>query len=88
MGLNVHSFKNIFSQSNILIAQSPVSLIILSLGKIEQASLVTQTVKNLPAMQETQVPSLGWEDPLEEGRATHSSILPWRIPWTEKSGGL
>ena len=88
MGLNVHSFKNIFSQSNILIAQSPVSLIILSLGKIEQASLVTQTVKNLHAMQETQVPSLGWEDPLEEGRATHSSILPWRIPWTEKSGGL
>ena len=88
MGLNVHSFKNIFSQSNILIAQSPVSLIILSLGKIEQASLVTQTFKNLPAMQETQVPSLGWEDPLEEGRATHSSMLPWRIPWTEKSGGL
>ena len=92
MGLNVHSFKNIFSQSNILIAQSPVSLIILSLGKIEQASLMTQTVKNLPAMQETQVPSLGWEDPLEEGRATHSSMLPsmlpWRIPWTEKSGGL
>ena len=88
MGLNVHSFKNIFSQSNILIAQSPVSLIILSLGKIEQASLVTQTVKNLPAMQETQVPSLGWEDPLEEGRATHSSMLPWRITWTEKSGGL
>ena len=88
MGLNVHSFKNIFSQSNILIAQSPVSLIILSLGKIEQASLVTQTVKNLSAMQETQVPSLGWEDTLEEGRATHSSILPWRIPWTEKSGGL
>ena len=45
-------------------------------------------VKNLPAMQETQVQSLGWEDPLEEGMATHSSILAWRIPWTEEPGGL
>ena len=43
-------------------------------------SLVTQTVKNPPAMQETWVRSLGWEDPLEEGMATHSSILAWRIP--------
>ena len=49
---------------------------------------MAQTVKNLPAMQETQVPSLGQEDPLEKGIATHSSILAWRIPWTEKSGGL
>ena len=47
---------------------------------IYQASLVAQTVKNLPAMQETWVQSLGWEDPLEEGRPTHSSILSWRIP--------
>ena len=45
-------------------------------------------VKNLPAMQETQVQSLGWEDPLEKGMATHSSILAWRIPWTEELGGL
>ena len=45
-------------------------------------------VKNLPAMQETWVPSLGWEDPLEEGMATHSSVLAWRIPWTEEPGGL
>ena len=45
-------------------------------------------VKNLPAMQETQVPSLGWEDPLEKGMATHSSILAWRSPWAEKPGGL
>ena len=45
-------------------------------------------VKNLPAMQETRVRSLGWDDPLEKGMATHSSILAWRIPWTEKSGGL
>ena len=52
------------------------------------ASPVAQTVKNLPAMWETWVPSVGWEDPLEEGMATHSSILAWRIPWTEEPGGL
>ena len=45
---------------------------------------MAQTVKNLPAMPETKVQSLGWEDPLEEGMATHSSILAWRIPWTEE----
>ena len=45
-------------------------------------------VKNLPAMQETWVRSLGWEDPLEKGMATHSSILAWRIPWTEEPDGL
>ena len=45
-------------------------------------------VKNLPAMQDTWVPSLGWEDPLEKGVATHSSILAWRIPWAEESGRL
>ena len=44
--------------------------------------LVFQLVKNPPEMQETWVPSLGWEDPLEEGMATHTSILAWRIPWT------
>ena len=49
---------------------------------------MAQTVKNLPAMQETQVQSLGREDPLEKGMATHSSILPWRIPWTEEPGRL
>ena len=47
-----------------------------------------QMVKNLPAMQETQVQSLGQEDPLEKGLATHPSILACRIPWTEESGGL
>ena len=52
------------------------------------ASLVVQTVKNLPAMQETQVRSLGGEDPLEKEMATHSSILAWRIPWTEEIGRL
>ena len=45
-------------------------------------------VKNLPAMQETRIQSLGGEDPLEKGMAIHSSILAWRIPWTEKPGGL
>ena len=45
-------------------------------------------VKNLPAVQETQVQSLGQEGPLEKGMATHSTILAWRIPWTEEPGGL
>ena len=45
---------------------------------------MTQTVKNLPAMRETWVQSLGWEDPLEKVKTTHSSILAWRIPWTEE----
>ena len=45
-------------------------------------------VKNPPAMQETRVQSLGWEDPLEEEMAVHASILAWRIPWTEEPGGL
>ena len=53
-----------------------------------QASLVAQLVKNPPVMQETWVRSLGWEDPLEKGKAAHSSILAWRIPWTEEPGGL
>ena len=52
------------------------------------ASLVAQLVKNPPAMQETWVQSLGWEDPLEKGKASHSRILAWRIPWTVKSMGL
>ena len=52
------------------------------------APLVAQRVKNLPTMQETWVRSLDQEDPLEEEMATYSSILAWRIPWTEESGGL
>ena len=52
------------------------------------ASLVVQLVENPPAMWETWVQSLGWEDLLEKGMATHSSILAWRIPWTEEPGGL
>ena len=53
-----------------------------------RASLVAQMVKNLPAMQETQVQSLGREDPLENGMVTHSSILAWGIPWIEELGRL
>ena len=52
------------------------------------ASLVAQLVKNLPAMRETPVQFLGWEYPLEKGKATHSSILAWRIPGTGEPGGL
>ena len=52
------------------------------------ASLVSQMVKNLPATQETWVRSLGWGDPLEKGIVTYSSILSWRIPWTEEPGRL
>ena len=51
-------------------------------------SLKAQLEKNLPAMQETWVRFLGWEDPLEKEMAIHSSILAWRIPWTEEPGGL
>ena len=51
-------------------------------------SLVAQMLKNLPAMQETQVLSLGREDPLEKGISTHSSVLAWKIPWTEEPGRL
>ena len=53
-----------------------------------RASLVAQSVKNLPAVQEIRVRSLGWEDPLEREMATHSSILAWKISWTEEPGGL
>ena len=53
-----------------------------------RASLVAQLVKYLPAVQEIQVQSLGWEDPLEKEMATHSSILAWKTSWTEEPGGL
>ena len=54
----------------------------------QRPSLVAQTVKRLPTMRETRVRSLGWQDLLEKEMATHSSILAWRIPWTEEPGGL
>ena len=56
--------------------------------KCPLASLAAQMVKNLPAMQKTQVRSLGWKDALEKGMAIHSNILAWQIPWTEKSDAL
>ena len=56
-------------------------------GFESRASLITQLVKNPLAMQETWVRSLGWEDPLEKGKAAHSSILAWRVPWTVQSMG-
>ena len=55
---------------------------------MERTTLVAQTVKHLPAMQETSIQSLGGEDPLEEEMATHFSILAWRLPWTEEDGRL
>ena len=55
---------------------------------VSSVSLVAQLMMNLPTMQETWVQSLGWEDSLEEGVATHASFLAWRIPWTEEPGGL
>ena len=61
--------------------------IILRLSSIG-VSLVAQMVKNLPKMQKTRVQFLNWEDALGKGMATHSSILAWRIPWTEEPGGL
>ena len=56
--------------------------------KVSRVSLVAQMVKNPPVMQENWVQSLGWDDPLEKGMATTSSILAWSIPWTEEPGGL
>ena len=55
---------------------------------IKRVSLMAQMVKNLPTLREAWVRSLGWDDPLEKRMATHSSILAWRIPWTEEPGGL
>ena len=53
---------------------------------VVEDALIVQTVKNLSAMQETQVHFLGWEDPLEKGMAIHSSILAWKMPWTQELG--
>ena len=67
-----------------LLLDYPLKIIILYYW----ASLVAQRVKRLPTMRETQVQSLGWEDPLEKEMATHSSTLAWKIPWTEERGRL
>ena len=73
-----------FSSTYIMLCSPLLWLIVCVIG----ASLVAQLVKNPPAMQETSARLLGWEDPLEKGKATHSSILAWRIPWTIQSMGL
>ena len=70
-----------------MFAQLMCVLLALFTINLSGASLLAQTVKTLPAMQETQVQSLGWEDPLEKGLAMRSSILAWRIPRTEEPGG-
>ena len=67
---------------------SPVPVNLNSVAEKYWISLVAQMVKNLPAIQETRLRSLGQEDPLEDGMATHSSIRAWRIPWTVEPGGL
>ena len=64
------------------------SIHLLRTNGITRASLIAQLVNNLPAMQETWVQSLGWEDPLEKETAAHFGILAWRIPWTEEPGRL
>ena len=71
-----------------LIISDVERLFTVPLGHLSQASLVAQMAKNLPTMQETWVRSLDWEDPLEKETATHTSILAWRIPWTEEPGRL
>ena len=92
--------RNRFSGQNLELDHSPArweeDLITGSWGEstgggsctIGHFTCVTQTIKNLPAMQEMRVRSLGWEDPLEKEIATYSSILAWRIPWTGEPGGL
>ena len=79
-------FHNTFS--NLLFKEFPGGQVVTHMYIQYGASLVAQMVKNLPAMQAIQVPSLGWEDHLEKGMVTHSSILAWRIPWTEEPSGL
>ena len=89
MALLVNSFESLHPYVCIEFSASCVSFQLYEILEfMSQASLMAQMVKNLPAMQETQVQSLGWEDPLEKGMATYSSILAWRIPWTEEPGEL
>ena len=82
--MSIHAFVEIKCISWI----RPLNFFILKTITLFSLPLVAQRVKNLPAMQETWVRSLGWEDPLEEEMATHSSILAWEIPRTEEPGGL
>ena len=79
--------RTVLGNNEDLLCASIPSVNLLNLSHL-RPSLVAQMVKNPPEMQETWVQSLGWEDPLEEGLEIHSNILAWRIPWTEKPGGL
>ena len=69
-------------------APPPLNPSSLTVWSVPWAFLVVEMVKNLPAIQENWVQSLGWDDPLEKGMANHSSVLAWRTPWTEEPGGL
>ena len=80
--------KLTISQVVVTFPGQPTSIYLILNALEERASLVAQMVKNPPTIQEIQVWSLGWEVPLKEGMATHSSIHAWRIPWTEEPGGL
>ena len=84
---NLSHFKEVDNWYNTVLL-SLVLIFLKCMDIWEWASLVAQMVQNLPAMQGTWVQSLGWEDALEKGKATHSSILAWRIPWTVQSMGL
>ena len=78
----------IWNYKSVLFSLLPLVYICLWVFKVLQAFLMAWMVKNLPVLQENEVRSLGREDPLGKGMATHSSILAWRIPWPEKPGGL
>ena len=83
-----HDWSDLAAAAAVMDSWGPITYLNLLLLCFHWASLVVQTVKIPPAMWETQVRSLGWEGPLEEGMATHSSILAWRIPGTAEPGGL
>ena len=79
---------SLFQVQICLLLQVFLDFLLLHYSPLYWASLVAQRLKHLPPMQETRVQSLGCEDPLEKEMATHSSIVAWRIPWTEEAGGL
>ena len=84
----IRNQRNEYFDDTLIYSSSGQNLKIDSICGCHWAPLTIQMVKNLPATQETQVRSLDWEDPLEKGMANQSSILAWRIPWTEEPGGL
>ena len=88
--MNFISFSRVVYPKALVVEHHPYlyAFVYVTLYCIIWTSLVAQSVKRLPPMRETPVRSLGWEDPLEKEMATHSSILAWRIPWTEELGRL